>query len=235
MKQDYHTKKILLVDDEKALLTMLSIVLRKEHFTEVYTAVNGKEALRACQEYEPDMIVLDIMLPDMDGYEVCRQIRTLSMAPILFLSAKSEEVDKLLSFAVGGDDYLTKPFSTREVVARITASLKRASYYEQKKDSTKITFGTYTLNLKKRELFCGERLVELTAKEYLILEYLMQNQGITISRKQLVDKVWGDAYEGYDNTVMVHIRHIREKIEQDPSNPVFLRTIKGRGYRFEKE
>lgn len=226
-------RKILLVDDDTAILKLLEVVLKKEKFVNVYKAATGKEAISMCREYKPDMIILDIMLPDEDGFEVCKTIRTFSMAPILFLSAKTDEIDKIVSFAVGGDDYLTKPFSPRELVSRVKAALRRLDYYEKLKPETAcINFGKYCLDLRKRELFRGDKPVDLTSKEYLLLEYLAKNQNITVSRDQIVEHVWGADYEGYDNTIMVHIRRIREKIEDNPSAPRYLLTVKGRGYRF---
>lgn len=228
-------KKILLVDDEMAIKNLLEVVLRKEHFTDILKASTGLEAVAICRREDPDIIILDIMLPDIDGFEVCRRIREFSIAPVLFLSAKSEEVDKLVSFAIGGDDYITKPFSPKEVVAHVKAMIRRIGYYEGKssKKENSIRFGEYMLDFDKQELFKSQSPVQLTAKEYLLLSYLIENRNITISKEQIVEQVWGNAYEGYDNTVMVHVRHLREKTEEDPSNPAFLKTIKGRGYRFE--
>ncbi len=226
-------RKILLVDDDTAILKLLEVVLKKEKLSNIYKAATGKEAISMCREYKPDMIILDIMLPDEDGFEVCKTIRTFSMAPILFLSAKTDEVDKIVSFAVGGDDYLTKPFSPRELVSHVKAALRRLDYYEKiKPEAACINFGRFCLDLKKRELFRDERPVELTSKEYMLLEYLVKNHDITISKEQIIEHVWGTGYEGYDNTIMVHIRRIREKIEDNPSSPKYLLTVKGRGYRF---
>ena len=211
-------RKILLVDDDTAILKLLEVVLKKEQFVNIYKATTGKEAISMCRQYKPDMIILDIMLPDEDGFEV---------------SAKTDEVDKIVSFAVGGDDYLTKPFRPREVVSHIKATLRRLDYYEKMKpEADCVNFGEYRLDLKKRELFKDGKRVDLTSKEYLLLEYLAKNQNITISKEQIIEHVWGNGYEGYDNTIMVHIRRIREKIEENPSTPKHLLTVKGRGYRF---
>ena len=228
-------KKILLVDDEPSILKMLEIILKKEQFENVYKAKNGREAIRLQEEEQPDLIILDVMLPDMDGYEVCKEIRSKSMVPILFLSAKSEEVDKLISYALGGDEYMTKPFSTKELIAKITAILKRQEYYEGTKNEGSVYhFGEYSLFWNTRILKKAEEVVPLTAKEYTLLESLIKNEGITIRKEKLVEQVWGNEYEGYDNTVMVHIRRLREKIEEDPSQPKFIKNIKGRGYVFER-
>lgn len=228
-------KKILLVDDEPAIINMLEVLLKKEQFKNVYKAMNGHEAIQLQETVKPDLIVLDVMLPDMDGYEVCKTIRSKSMVPILFLSAKSEEVDKLISYALGGDEYMTKPFSTKELVAKITAILKRQEYYENTKSSENVyRFGEYSLFWDMRVLKKADDVVPLTAKEYMLLEYLILNENITISKEKLAENVWGNEYDGYDNTVMVHIRHLREKIEENPSQPKFIKNIKGRGYVFER-
>lgn len=227
-------KKILLVDDDPAIINMLEVVLKKEQYKKIYKAMTGRDAIRLSGEVQPDLIILDIMLPDIDGYEVCKTIRTNSMVPILFLSAKSDEVDKLVSYAMGGDDYIMKPFSPKELVARITATLKRQEYYNQQgKSENTYNFGEFCLHFDKKQLQKDAGSIPLTAKEYAILEYLVLNRNITISKDKLVENVWDSDYEGFDNTVMVHIRHLREKIEKDPSQPVFIKTVKGRGYVFE--
>lgn len=229
-------KKILLVDDDCSILNLLEVVLRKEQFDKIYKAATGEEAVEKARQVQPDLILLDIMLPDMDGYEVCKKIRMDSMVPILFLSAKSDEVDKLVSYAMGGDDYITKPFSPKELAARIKAILKRQEYYAQvlSKENT-YRFADFCLDFDRKQLQKNGAEVSLTAKEYAILEYLVFNRGITISKEKLVENVWDSSYEGFDNTVMVHIRHLREKIEAEPSHPVYLKTVKGRGYVFEDE
>lgn len=231
---EYLTKKILLVDDDTSILNLLETVLIKEQFLNIHKAGKGLEAVALCNEIQPDLVVLDIMLPDIDGIEVCRQIRQSSMVPILFLSAKSEEVDKLLSFGMGGDSYITKPFSPKEVIANIKSILRRMSFYEQALSENRriYLFGPYKLDLNKKELYKNNENVLLTAKEYHLLEFLVSHSNTTISRESLIEKVWGISFEGYDNTVMVHIRRLREKIESEPSNPIYIVTVKGRGYRF---
>lgn len=227
-------KKILLVDDDTSILHMLDVILRKEQFVHIYQAENGQTAIKMAKELQPDIILLDIMLPDMDGYEVCRQIRIESMTPILFLSAKSEETDKLISYAMGGDDHIAKPFSPKELVARIKAMLKRQEYYRSaNKIEHNHSFGGFCLDFDKKQLQKNGKEVLLTAKEYAILEYLVLNRNITISKEKLVENIWDCDYEGFDNTVMVHIRHLREKIEEEPSSPKYIKTVKGRGYMFE--
>ncbi len=165
---------------------------------------------------------------------MCRQIRQISIVPILFLSAKTEEVDKLISLGVGGDGYISKPFSPKEVVATVSSMLRRSSYYAPSvaKQDSSLTFGEYKIDFNLKELYKNDESIKLTAKEYHLLEYLVNNQEITVSREQILQEVWGVDFEGYDNTVMVHIRKLREKIEDEPSNPTRIITIKGRGYRF---
>lgn len=226
-------KKILLVDDDAAIRNMLDVVLKKEQFKNVYKAKSGTEAIRRQEEIKPDLIVLDIMLPDMDGYEVCKTIRMNSMVPIIFLTAKTEELDKLLAYTMGGDDYITKPFSTKELVLKIKAILKRQEYYLSNPNSKEYHFGSFILSFEQKVLKNGGKIVLLTSKEYAVLEYLIINRNITVSKERLIENIWDSEYDGLDNTVMVHIRHLREKIEENPSEPRFIKTIKGRGYLFE--
>lgn len=225
--------KILLVDDDKSIVALIETVLHKEGYSNISKAYTGQEAVIKAKENLPDLIVLDIMLPDLDGYEICKQIRENSMVPIIFLSAKSDESDKLISYALGGDEYITKPFSPKELLAKISAMLKRQSYYENKNDSDKVySFGCFSLDYEKRMLFMAGEEVVLTAKEYLLLEYMIINRNITLSKDNLLNHVWNMDYQGYDNTVTVHIHNLREKIEKDPSNPQYIKTVKGRGYIF---
>lgn len=228
-------KKILIIDDEKDLLKLIHTVLTKEGFTKVYTAETGNEGLRLFDEILPDLIILDIMLPDSEGYEICSTIRNISKVPILFLSAKSEELDKILGFAIGGDDYITKPFSPKELAYRVRAHLRRSEYQIESADNTILKFGPFIMDTKKVELLKNNKVIELKPKEYKILEYLAKHKNQIISKEQLCDAVWGDEYIGYDNTIMVHIRKIRKKIEDIPSNPKFLVTVKGLGYKLVPE
>ena len=211
----------------------IETVLNKEGYSKVFKAYSGKEALQSIDGIGPDLIVLDVMLPDFDGYEICRKIRERSMVPIIFLSARSDESDKLISYAMGGDEYITKPFSPKELLAKITAMLKRQSYYDDKGANDKrYSFGSFVLDFEKKLLFKDGKEVILTAKEYSLLEYLIINRNITLSKDKLLSSVWNMDYQGYDNTVMVHIHNLREKIEEDPSEPRYIRTVKGRGYIF---
>lgn len=176
------------------------------------------------------------MLPDGDGYEICKDIRSKSNVPILFLSAKTEELDKILGFAIGGDDYITKPFSPKEVAFRVKAHLRRVNYNnenlnENNTEEKIIKFGPYVLNESRAELIKNGKIIELTAKELKILSLLAHNQNQIISKEKLWDKVWGEDYFGFDNTIMVHIRKLREKIEDDSSNPKYILTVRGLGYK----
>ncbi|MBY7025142.1 MULTISPECIES: response regulator transcription factor [Clostridium] len=228
--------KILIVDDEIEILKLLETVLKKEGFNNVYTAKTLKEGLAEFNRVKPELVILDIMLPDGDGYEICKDIRSKSNVPILFLSAKTEELDKILGFAIGGDDYITKPFSPKEVAFRVKAHLRRVNYNnenlnENNTEEKIIKFGPYVLNESRAELIKNGKTIELTAKELKILSLLAHNQNQIISKEKLWDKVWGEDYFGFDNTIMVHIRKLREKIEADSSNPKYILTVRGLGYK----
>ncbi|MGG7165336.1 response regulator transcription factor [Clostridium ihumii] len=227
-----NNKRILIVDDEVEILKLLSTVLRKEGLNHVYTADTGAKALEVFKEVNPELVVLDIMLPDMEGYEVCKKMRETSMVPVLFLSAKNEELDRILGFAIGADDYITKPFSPKEVAYRIKAHLRRSNYVANaQNESHEIKFGPFTLNEDNFELRKNGELIELKAKEFKLLNYLAINKNQIVSKESICDKVWGEDYIGFDNTIMVHIRRLREKIEENPSKPKFLVTAKGLGYK----
>lgn len=233
---DLKDKKILLVDDEADILTLLETVLLKENFTLIYKAQSGHEAIEMAQRIKPDIIVLDIMLPDIDGFQVCKRLREITFAPIIFLSARDEDVDKLLGLGIGGDDYITKPFSPREVAFRIKAHFRRSEYLalqnqKQEDEDIEITFGDIAINKAKGEVTKRGKVVPLTAREYCLLLYLAENAGKILSKNKIIAKVWGYDYEGYDNTLMVHIRHLRQKLEDDPSHPKYIITIKGLGYK----
>lgn len=231
------TDKILLIDDEKDIVDLLHEVLRKEGLTNIKKAYTGKDALAICREFQPDVVVLDIMLPDIDGIEVCRQIRAFSYCSILFLSSKNDDVDKILGLASGGDDYVTKPFSPKEIVYRVKSQLRRIGYARSdaatQKTST-LRAGDITIDIDACCVYKGGRLLELTAKEYGILQLMMENQNKIISKERLYEQIWGEESAGCDNTIMVHIRHLREKIEDDSSDPKRLKTVKGLGYKLTK-
>lgn len=218
-------KKILLVDDELDILNLLETVLKKEGFNNIYKTTSGHETIKMCEKIAPDLIVLDIMLPDIDGFEVCRRLREFCLVPIIFLSAKDDDVDKLLGLGIGGDDYITKPFSPKEVAFRIKAHFRRSEYFNLKSlsDSKRIIrFGDVEIDEYKGEVRKKSELVPLTLKEYSLLLYLAYNPNKILSKNQILEKVWGSDFEGYDNTLMVHIRHLRQKLEDDPSNPKYI-------------
>lgn len=225
-------KKVLIIDDEEDILKLLQTVLKKESIENVFTSTTASDGWKQFQEIQPDIVLLDIMLPDGEGYDVCKQIRMVSNVPILFLSAKAEEIDKILGFAIGGDDYITKPFSPKEVAYRIKAQLRRAEYLQAHKQIDQvIKAGPFELNEQKVELKKNGKSIELKPKELGLMTYLLKNPNQIISKEALCDRVWGEDFIGFDNTIMVHIRRLREKIEDQPSNPQYLITVKGLGYK----
>jgi len=228
---------ILLVDDEKDITDLLEDVLRREGFSNIKKAYNGKEAVQKSREYSPDIIVLDIMMPEMDGFEACKAVRDFTHCPILFLSSKNDEVDKILGLAIGGDDYITKPFSPREIAFRIKAQLRRLEYRQdgaQIENDRKIKIDSLLIDVEANRVYKGDSEIGLTAREYGLLLYLAENSDKIISKERLYEQVWGEDSVGIDNTIMVHIRHLREKIEDDPSRPKLLVTVKGLGYKLVK-
>jgi DNA-binding response OmpR family regulator len=238
---DLDQKKILLVDDEGDILNLLETVLIKEGFKKIYKAENGTEAIKMCKEILPDIIVLDIMLPDIDGYEVCQKIREFTLCPIIFLSAKSDDIDKLLGLGMGGDDYVTKPFSPKEVAYRIKAQFRRLQQiqrfekdYSNNDEKEIIQFDNFEIDENKAEVKKSGKIIDLTAKEYQLLLFMVKNVGRILSKDLIIEKIWGSEFEGHDNALMVHIRHLREKIEDSPSSPKYIITYKGLGYKFIK-
>lgn len=225
-------KKVLIIDDEEDILKLVATVLRKEGIEHVITASTAEDGFSQFQQKQPDLILLDIMLPDGEGYEVCKQMRAVSKVPILFLSAKTEEIDKILGFAIGGDDYITKPFSPKELAYRVKAQLRRADYMQPETGKDTIwTAGPFVFNEQKAELIKNGLSIELKPKELGLMKYFLQNVNKVISKERLYDAVWGEDFIGMDNTVMVHIRRLREKIEDQPSEPRYLITVKGLGYK----
>lgn len=227
-------KDILLVDDEEDILNLLETVLIKEGFKNIHKATTGTSAIKIGQSINPDIIVLDIMLPDMDGYEVCKQLREFTYSPIIFLSAKSDDIDKLLGLGVGGDDYVTKPFSPKEVAYRIKAQFRRAQQMKQiqKNESQVIQFGDIEINEAKAEITKDNQPINLTAKEYQLFLFLIKHPNQILSKELILERVWGRGYEGHDNALMVHMHHLRQKIEDEPSTPKYLLTQRGLGYKF---
>lgn len=227
-------KNILLVDDEEDILTILETVLIKEGFQKIHKAEKGSDAIEMAKMIQPEIIVLDIMLPDMSGYEVCQKIREFSLAPIIFLSAKSDDVDKLLGLGIGGDDYVTKPFSPKEVAYRVKAQLRRQDQmtYRDSKITQKIQFDSIEINEMKAEVTKAGKVIPLTAKEYKLLLFMVKNANQILSKAVISERVWGSEYEDNDNALMVHIHHLRNKLEDDPSKPKYIVTQRGLGYKF---
>lgn len=223
--------KIMVVDDEPDILDLLEKALNIEGYNDIIKIDNGMAAVDTCKKAQPDIIILDVMLPDIDGYEVCKQIRQFSHCPILFLSSKNDELDKILGLAVGGDDYVTKPFSPKEVAYRVKAQLRRTAYRQNELGNEPIKIGALTLDTDGCRAMKDGKDMELTAKEFEILQYLVENKGRVISRERLYEAIWNEDSFGCDNTVMVHIRHLREKLENDPTAPQYIITMKGLGYK----
>lgn len=223
--------KIMLVDDEPDILGLLEKALNIEGFDNIVKIDNGISAVATCREIQPDIIILDVMLPDIDGYEVCKQIREFSHCPILFLSSKNDELDKILGLAVGGDDYVTKPFSPKEIAYRVKAGLRRAEYRQIPTRDFSIKIGELMIDTDGCRVMKNDKEIALTAREFEILQYLAENLGRVISRERLYETVWGEDGFGCDNTMMVHIRHLREKLEENPAMPKYIITMKGLGYK----
>lgn len=219
--------KVLIVDDEKPIADILKYNLKEEGF-QVLVAYDGDEALRLAFQEQPDIILLDIMLPLIDGFSVCRKLRQKMSVPIIMLTAKETEVDKVLGLELGADDYVTKPFSVRELIARIKATLRRVKM--QNKPPEILSCGELTLDLGKMEFKKGKKEIELTYREFTVLAYLLKNAGYVFSRAKLLDEVWGYDFIGDVRTVDVTVRRLREKIEDDPGNPTYLCTKRGAGY-----
>lgn len=223
--------KIMIVDDEPDILELLEKSLAVEGFHNIIKIDNGLSAVSSCRELQPDMIILDVMLPGIDGYEVCKRIRNFSHCPILFLSSKNDELDKILGLAIGGDDYVTKPFSPKEVAFRVKAQLRRKEYKQFPTIAQSLKVGALSIDSEGCRVMKDGKKIKLTAREFEILKYMAQNVGRVISRERLYETVWGENSFACDNTVMVHIRHLREKIENNPTFPEYLITMKGLGYK----
>jgi len=231
------SSKILLVDDEQEIINLLEITLKKEGFLNIDEACCASQAIKKCSEKEFDLIILDVLLPDDNGLEVCKKLREITTAPILFLTAKTSDLDKLNGFAMGADDYITKPFNPLEVVARIKAHLKRQQLVLcVSKNSEKCIyyFERFKINEQSGQLIVAGKEIECPAREFQLLLFLCKNPNRLYSRGQIYEQVWGQGAINDDNTVMVHIRRIREKIEEDPGNPRILLTVRGLGYKLSK-
>ena len=222
--------KILIVEDDRNLLDTLKYNLRKEGYS-VVTAVDGVEALEVARRDKPDFIILDIMLPKMSGFEVCRILRKEMTVPILMLTAKTEEVDKVVGLEIGADDYMTKPFSMRELLARIRAMLRRVEMQVPTTGTLKL--GDIEIDISRHTITKGGNILSLTPKEFDLLAFLAKNKGLVFSRDQLLEKIWGYDYPGDTRTVDVHIRWLREKLEDNPAKPKRLVTVRGVGYKLE--
>ncbi len=225
------SNKILAVDDDPKILKILQHTLSREGFT-VTTAASGEEALQAVRKSFPDLVLLDIMMPGMDGFETYQRLKAIREIPVIILSARSDEIDKVVGFRMGVDDYQTKPFSPTELALRVKAVLRRIS--EQKlKGENLLKYGSLVLDYDKRAVEIKGRKVELTPKEFELLWLMASNPNRVFTKAHLLDKVWDSSFYGDDNTVTVHIRKLREKIEKEPSKPVHIKTVWGTGYKFE--
>lgn len=228
------SKSILIVEDDRDLLNLIRINLQDQGYT-VFTAGDGEQALNIFKEKKPALLVLDIMLPKIDGFEVCRRVRRENRrVPILMLTAKAEEADKINGLELGADDYMTKPFSVRELAARVKAIFRRIEVDRENegKYPEELAFDNLKIYPNKRKVTLSNKTIELTSKEYDLLLLFRSNPGKAYSREQLLNQVWGYSYEGYSHTVNSHINRLRSKIEKDPSNPHFIKTVWGVGYRF---
>ena len=227
-------KKILVVDDEKPIVEILKLNLQKENY-EVYEAYDGEEALLKVKSVQPDLILLDVLLPKIDGFTVCRKIRETSTVPILMLTAREEEVDKVLGLELGADDYITKPFSIRELMARIKANMRRVSpeVTDSPAEKDTLEIGNFLLDFNRYELYKSGKLIDLTVREFDLIKYLASQPNRIFSRQKLLESVWDYEYYGDVRTVDVTVRRVREKIEDDPSQPTTIMTKRGVGYYFQ--
>jgi two-component system, OmpR family, response regulator len=226
-------EKILAVEDDSNLLLALRYNLQKESY-QALTAADGEQALIIARREKPDLIILDIMLPKLSGFEVCRILRKETTVPIIMLTAKAEETDKVVGLEIGADDYVTKPFSTRELMARVRALLRRSQMsVTPVGEITVLTAGDIEVDTAHHRALLAGRVLELTAKEFDLLAFFTRNKGLVFSREQLLEKVWGYDFAGETRTVDVHIRWLRQKIESDAGNPRYLITIRGVGYKLE--
>jgi two-component system OmpR family response regulator len=228
------TNTILIVEDDRTLVDVLRYNLVKEGYN-VLIAGDGEGALKLTRTEEPDLVLLDIMLPGMSGLEVCRILRKETNVPILMLTARTDEIDKVVGLEVGADDYVTKPFSLRELMARVRAMLRRAEMTVPKpSDRQSVKVGDLQVDVARRKVTLGNSVLDLTQKEFDLLAFLAQNKGLVFSREQLLDKVWCYEFAGDTRTVDVHIRWLRQKIETDPAHPERLVTVRGVGYKLEE-
>lgn len=238
--------QVLVVEDDKTLLEMLQYNLERQGY-DVETAETGRGGLRLAREKRPDLVLLDVMLPEMDGFEVCRALRREFSVPILMLTARTEEIDKIVGLEMGADDYITKPFSMRELLARVKAQLRRVELVredvaaeqsdmpdvEVPRKSAVLTFGSLAIDDNRREVRIDGETIRLKPKEFDLLLFLARHHGIALSRDLILERVWGWSYDGNSRTVDVHVRWLREKIEPDPTKATRIVTVRGLGYRFD--
>ena len=224
--------KILIVEDESSFSDALSFLLGKEGY-EVDVAETGTDAIKKFNENGADLVLLDLMIPEISGVEVCKTIRTSSQVPIIMLTAKDSEIDKVVGLELGADDYVTKPYSSRELIARIKAVLRRGTNEDIAPENGILTAAGIRLDVGKHQVTVNGTLISLPLKEFELLEFLMRNSGRVLTRTQLIDRIWGGDYYGDTKTLDVHIKRLRSKIEADPANPILIQTIRGLGYKLE--
>ncbi|NKQ34460.1 MAG: response regulator transcription factor [Chloroflexi bacterium] len=232
--------KILVVEDDETLQETLVWNLERQGY-KVAAAANGRTALNLARKKKPDLIILDVMLPELDGIDICRILRKESATPILMLTARAEEVDKIVGLEIGADDYMTKPFSMRELLVRVKALLRRVDMIREEvgretavsPPPSSLTFGSLTIDEERREVRLDNQIVKLKPKEFELLLFLARHQGVALSRSLILEKVWGWTFDGNSRTVDVHVRWLREKIEADPAQPQRIVTVRGVGYRFD--
>jgi two-component system response regulator RegX3 len=225
-------KKILIIEDERPMAEAIEFNLSKEGF-EVDIALDGEAGYRKCEDEEYDLIILDLMLPGMDGMEVCRRVRKEKTTPVIILTAKDADVDKILGLEMGADDYVTKPFNMRELVARVRAVLRRTSIEQAEEAQERVEIGEIVIDGERHEVIVDGEVVDMPLMEYRLLELFMRNPGKALARDYLIGRAWGGDFYGQTKTLDVHIRRLREKIEKDPANPEHIITVRGVGYRFE--
>lgn len=233
VKKGEKMQKILIVDDEETIVQLIDYNLKNAGFLTI-TAGNGNDAVSLAKEKKPELIILDVMLPGIDGFDVLKAVRKFSNVPVLMLTARTEEFDRVLGLELGADDYLTKPFSTRELIARVKAILRRTSVEPKEEQIKLIKAGSLTVDEESHKVFVNDTEIQLTAKEYELIKLLVKNKGRVFSRDKLLEQLWGYDYFGDTRTVDVHIRHIREKLENHSGDPQCLKTVRGVGYKFEE-
>ena len=225
------SKKVLVVDDDVKIVELVKLYLNRDGY-HVITAHEGNEALRLARESHPDLIVLDIMLPGIDGFEICRKLRTESSVPIILLTAKTTEQDRIAGLDIGADDYVTKPFSPKELAARVRAVFRRTQDDALQSGPEELKFGNLTINFVKHEAYLDTKALNLTPVEFKLLGVLIREPNRVFSRTQLIEKVLGFDFDGFDRTIDVHILNLRRKLEPDASRPNFIKTVYGSGYKF---